>query len=126
MNANTVSICAVGDIIPDHDCPEMLFELALPALKQADIRFGQLEVAFARDSRGLQMHNPHARRVSPEKVSALVHAGFDVMSFAGNHALDMGIDAFLDDDQSHEGGECRCDTNEHERRGPAQLSANSN
>jgi hypothetical protein len=95
MNSAKLSVHAVGDIIPDCADPESLFALALPTLKDADILFGQLEVAFTKDASGLQMHNYAARRVSPEKVSALTAAGFDVMSFAGNHALDLGECAFL-------------------------------
>jgi poly-gamma-glutamate synthesis protein (capsule biosynthesis protein) len=96
MHPEKLSVHAVGDIIPDCADPESLFALALPTLKEADILFGQLEVAFTRDASGLQMHNYGARRVGPEKVSALTAAGFDVMSFAGNHALDLGERAFLE------------------------------
>jgi poly-gamma-glutamate capsule biosynthesis protein CapA/YwtB (metallophosphatase superfamily) len=96
MNQQKISVCAVGDVIPDCADPDSLFALALPTLNEADILFGQLEVALARDTLGLQMHNYFARRVGPEKVSALTAAGFDVMSFAGNHALDLGQQAFFD------------------------------
>jgi poly-gamma-glutamate capsule biosynthesis protein CapA/YwtB (metallophosphatase superfamily) len=95
MSQNKISIQAVGDIVPDCDDPFALFALAMPTLKRADILFGQMEVPFTSDGGGLQMHNYHARRVGPEKVSSLVSAGFDVMSFAGNHALDQGEKAFL-------------------------------
>ncbi|MBI2987668.1 MAG: CapA family protein [Deltaproteobacteria bacterium] len=36
------------------------------------------------------------KKISPEKVSALTHAGFDVMSFANNHHLDRGEEAFFE------------------------------
>jgi poly-gamma-glutamate synthesis protein (capsule biosynthesis protein) len=91
-----ISIQAVGDIVPDCADPFALFELCMPTLQRADILFGQMEVPFTSDGGGLQMHNYHARRVGPEKVSSLVSAGFDVMSFAGNHALDQGEKAFVD------------------------------
>ncbi len=67
----------------------------MPALKQADILFGQLECNLARTAER-QMQAYHARRVRPEKASALVAAGFDVISLAGNHALDLGEPAFLE------------------------------
>jgi poly-gamma-glutamate capsule biosynthesis protein CapA/YwtB (metallophosphatase superfamily) len=96
MHPETISVYGVGDIVPDCEDPESLFKLALPTLRDADILFGQLEVSLAKDTLGLQMHNFHARRVGPEKVSALTAAGFDVMSFAGNHALDLGQQAFFE------------------------------
>jgi len=81
--------------VPDWPNPESLFALALPSLKQADILFGQLECNLAASAER-QMQAYHARRVPPEKVSALVAAGFHVISFAGNHALDLGERAFLE------------------------------
>ena len=96
MQLAKVSVCGVGDIIPDWPDPESLFELALPTLKKVDILFGQLEVSLAKNAHGLQMQNYDARRVGPEKISALISTGFDVMSFAGNHALDLGEQAFVE------------------------------
>ncbi|MFC1987290.1 CapA family protein [Chloroflexota bacterium] len=101
MNANKLSIYAVGDTNPNRPNPEYLFELAFPALKQADILFGQLETPIS--EAGMPKLNSyraginrHAHNVSPDKVSGLTYAGFDVMSFAGNHSFDPGEEAFLE------------------------------
>ncbi|MFC1987449.1 CapA family protein [Chloroflexota bacterium] len=80
MNPTKLSIYAVGDTKPDRPNPESLFELALPTLKQADILLGHLEHPLS----------------SPDKVSALTYAGFDVMSFGGNTHLAEGEEAFLE------------------------------
>ncbi|MBI4330846.1 MAG: CapA family protein [Chloroflexi bacterium] len=93
MNSDKVSVFAVGDVVPDWPNPESLFELAVPALRRADILFGQLEAPFSGKG-SLQKHG--SRNISPEKVAALTYAGFDVMSFVGNHHLDRGKVAFLD------------------------------
>lgn len=95
MNPEKVSVYAVGDVIPDWPNPESLFELALPTLKEADVLFGQLESTLAKNAER-QMLAYFARRIGPEKVSALTSAGFNVMSFASNHALDLGEQAFLE------------------------------
>ncbi|MBI2988735.1 MAG: CapA family protein [Deltaproteobacteria bacterium] len=89
MNPEKVSIYAVGDVIPGRPNPESLFELALPTLKQADILFGQLEAPLAEKGEP-QMQGFFVTRVSPERVSGLTYAGFDVMSFAANQTLDLG------------------------------------
>lgn len=95
MTSKTLSVYAVGDVIPDWPNPESLFALALPKLQEPDILFGQLEAALAKTTQR-QIQVPSTRQVGPEKVSALTAAGFDVMSFAGNHALDRGEDAFYE------------------------------
>ncbi len=95
MNTNKLSIYAVGDTKLTHPNPESLFELALPTLKQADIRFGQLECVLS-DKGEHQVSTHEDRKISPDKVSALTYAGFDIMSFANNHHLDRGEKPFLE------------------------------
>ncbi len=90
-----VSVYAVGGIIPDWPNPESLFESALPTLKEADILFGQLEACLSEKGEP-QLYMVPVRRISPAKVSALTYAGFDVLSFAGNHALDRGEAGFFE------------------------------
>ena len=95
MAGETVTIIAVGDLRPDRDDPESILAPNAHVLREADIAFGQLETNFS--ERG----TPHIgrgapRRAHPKNVSALTYAGFDVISFASNHALDFGYDAFFD------------------------------
>ncbi len=94
MNTDKISIYAVGDIVPERENPEFLFELTLPTLKEADILFGQLEIPLSEKGEPQVFTNP--RLVSADKVSALTYAGFDVMSFASNHHLDRGEQAFFE------------------------------
>lgn len=95
MSRDLITIAAVGDLSPNRDDPESIFALNAHLLRKADITFGQLETPFS--ERGV----PHigrgsVKRASPKNVSALTYAGFDIVSFAGNHALDFGYDAFFD------------------------------
>lgn len=91
-----VTICAVGDIVPNREKPEELFALASSALKEGDIVFGQLESVISdvksyMDSSGWGPGPAH-----PRNVKALTSGGFNLISFASNNCMDWGPDAFLD------------------------------
>lgn len=88
---------AVGDVSPNRDDPPSIFRYCVDTLRQADIRFGQMESPLS--DRGLPQFFYHAPcRLRPHNVSALTKEGanFDVMSFACNHATDYGWEAFYD------------------------------
>lgn len=91
-----ISLLAVGDVGPDREDPESLFERVAPTIQEADISFCQLERILS-DRGNLQVQiKAHHSRVDPANVSALTFAGFDILSFASNHCMDWGADAFLD------------------------------
>ena len=97
MSADNVYVYAVGDVAPAWPDPESLVELALPTLKQADILFGNLEAPLSEKGQPqLYMYPSRGKTMSPDKVSALTYAGFDVMSFANNHTLDRGEESFCE------------------------------
>src|SRR5512142_2610444 len=86
---------AVGDIAPDRPDPSTIFEHVAPLLNAGDIVFGQLEAVLS--ERGTPL--PQARlacRGKPRVARALKDAGFDVVSFASNHCMDLGREAFFD------------------------------
>lgn len=91
-----LSLVAVGDVGPLRENPGELFDLARPLLKGADITFGQLEKNLS--ERGtVQLTMPRSLgRTHPRVAKALAEAGFDVLSFASNHALDYSNEALLD------------------------------
>ena len=85
----TIILNAVGDVAPDREDPGECFALARAALRNADIGFCQLECNLT--TRGTRM--PQARHTHRSTVAAAVamrEAGFNVVSFAGNHCLDWG------------------------------------
>ncbi len=93
--ASEIVLVAVGDVGIRRDDPESIFRGSRDALGQASVAFGQLETTVS--DRGSRM--PHAKlamRAPPAMARAAATAGFDVMSFAGNHCLDWGYDAFDD------------------------------
>ncbi len=99
MIAENLCLYAVGDIGIHRDGPGQDPKSALAhvasTLRQADIGFCQLERTLSTRTGPVDDQRAHSR-VSPNMVTALTSAGFDVVSFASNHAMDAGPDAFLD------------------------------
>jgi poly-gamma-glutamate synthesis protein (capsule biosynthesis protein) len=86
---------AVGDVGPDRDDPRECFSLARATLRDADLAFCQLEVNLT--TRGVRMPQArHTGRAVAASAAALRDAGFDVVSFAGNHCMDWGPDGLFD------------------------------
>jgi poly-gamma-glutamate synthesis protein (capsule biosynthesis protein) len=94
MNESII-VCAVGDIGPNRKVPGTIFDGARKYLQNADICFCQLETNLS--NKGTPM--PQARlpmRSDPRSASAIKDAGFSVISFAGNHCMDWGSEAFFE------------------------------
>jgi poly-gamma-glutamate capsule biosynthesis protein CapA/YwtB (metallophosphatase superfamily) len=89
------TILACGDVgVKRADCASM-FAGCASALQSADLCFAQLETTIS--ERGAKAPNARlAMRSPPKMASAARAAGIDVVSFAGNHCLDYGYDAFAD------------------------------
>jgi poly-gamma-glutamate capsule biosynthesis protein CapA/YwtB (metallophosphatase superfamily) len=94
---------AAGDIAPWRDDPITIFRHVKPVLKQGDVAFCQLEASIS--DRGVR--TPQATALMDENNKPFTHqdvcygtaikdTGFDVVSFASNHCLDLGYDAFFD------------------------------
>lgn len=94
---------AVGDIAPWRDDPGTIFRHVKPVLREGDLAFCQLEASIS--DRGVR--TPQATAVMDENNKPFTHqdvrygsaikdAGFHVVSFASNHCLDLGYDAFFD------------------------------
>ncbi len=88
-------LLATGDVAPRRDDPRTMFSGVRSALQGGDLVFGQLETCLS--ARGLPSPNAKlAMRSDPACAPAIAEAGYDVMSFAGNHCLDWGPEAFAD------------------------------
>ncbi|MEM2320881.1 MAG: CapA family protein [Candidatus Bathyarchaeia archaeon] len=86
-----ITFVAVGDLYCSRDEPMTAVEKILPVIKAADIAFCNLE--------GPITNRPHVRVPYPlpqslKTIDMLREAGFNVVSFANNHALDCGFDGF--------------------------------
>jgi poly-gamma-glutamate capsule biosynthesis protein CapA/YwtB (metallophosphatase superfamily) len=94
---NAITLLATGDISPDRDDPPSIFRFCGDIFRTADLVFGQMEAPLS--DRGTPQFVPSApARLRAKNISALTEQGarFDVMSFAGNHAMDHGAEAFFD------------------------------
>ena len=94
-NNKDILLYAVGDVGPKREDPDSMFGYVRPILTQGDIVFCQLEPVLSR--RGTPL--PQARlamRADPKSASAIKNAGIHVVSFATNHCMDWGSDAFFD------------------------------
>ncbi|MET4538447.1 poly-gamma-glutamate capsule biosynthesis protein CapA/YwtB (metallophosphatase superfamily) [Arthrobacter bambusae] len=90
-----LTVLAVGDIGPDREDAAELFALNSSLLQSGDVTFGQLEFVLSDQGSRLPQVR-HTVRAKPKDAKALVDAGLDVVSFAGNHCLDFGAEAMLD------------------------------
>jgi len=89
------AILAVGDVGAKRADLASMFAPLAGALGRAPIVFGQLETTMS--DRGAIVPNAKlAMRAPPALAPVLSEAGFTMMSFAGNHCLDWGYDAFED------------------------------
>jgi poly-gamma-glutamate synthesis protein (capsule biosynthesis protein) len=96
-----VTFLAVGDIALRNESPQTQLAAVSEVLRAGDVTFGQLETALS--NRGARQLHPGFRGRSggiekdPRTGAAiLAAAGFDVLSFAGNHTLDRGPSALHD------------------------------
>lgn len=90
-----VWLYAVGDVGPSRPDPDTLFDRVRDSLREADIAFMQLELPIS--SRGFRLPQVrHTDRTIPASAEAFRRAGFNVVSFAGNHCMDWGPDALRD------------------------------
>ncbi len=86
---------AVGDVAPCREDPASIFKNVTRTLGQADTTFCQLEINIS--ERGTRLPQArHTTRANPKTARAIKEAGIRVVSFAGNHCMDWGQEAFFD------------------------------
>src|SRR5690606_19016752 len=89
------TLVAVGDVAPDREDPRECFSRTRDLLSSAHFAFCQLETSLAdKGVRALQARNAVLTR--PDVAPAMREAGFTAVSFAGNHCLDWGNEAFFE------------------------------
>jgi len=91
----SVKFIAVGDVAPDRDDPHTIFDFVRDRLKSADLGYCQLEVNLTERGQRLPQAR-HTMRGKAEVADALFDAGLEVVSFAGNHTMDWGVDGLTD------------------------------
>lgn len=93
--SSEATLIAVGDVAPDREDPRECFARTRDLLTGADFAFCQLETSLA--GKGVRLPQArHAVLTVPAVAPAMKQAGFSVVSFAGNHCLDWGNEAFFE------------------------------
>lgn len=93
MNTKPITFLATGDIGMNRSNPDSIFDSVRGELSGADLLFGQLEPCLAdTGSPACQCRLP--MRGHPDSGRAIRKAGYDVISFATNHCMDWGREAF--------------------------------
>lgn len=96
--AGLVTIAAGGDVNTGHKPPESAFTPVLAQLREADIRFAQVERLYS--ERGQYQWQSLAQhmevRQPPATAAAFSSVPFDVLSIASNHTGDYGPEAVED------------------------------
>ena len=98
-------LLGVGDIGPYYEPVADYRSVFQPVLDTGDVRFAHCEKIFS--TRGyLQVHGDgHYSRQDPSRAKIFGECGFNVVSLAGNKAMDWGAEALLDTmDLFHEMG----------------------
>ncbi|MDO8663734.1 MAG: CapA family protein [Candidatus Wildermuthbacteria bacterium] len=99
----SVSLILVGDIMLSRRVDLMMkayndykfpFLKIADEFKKADIIFGNLENPIS--DKGKKVGSIYSFRADPRVIDGLTYAGFNVLSFANNHAFDYGRQAFED------------------------------
>ena len=91
----SVVVLGCGDIGPIHEPIAPYSTLVRSTLATGDIRFGQCERLYS-DRGALQVTGLRHSRLKPHMISVFSDCGFNVVSVAGNHAMDWGEEALLD------------------------------
>ena len=85
---------ATGDIGMNRENPSSIFDGVRDTLNKGDLVFGQLEPGLASvGTPACQSRLP--MRGDPKGAGAIREAGYDVISFATNHCMDWGREAFF-------------------------------
>lgn len=90
-----LKILLTGDIVLDAEGPDHWLSGIAPALREADIAIGHLEVPHT--TRGTELAVDVPATAPPlENLDALQRAGFTAVSLAGNHIADRGGEGIAD------------------------------
>jgi poly-gamma-glutamate synthesis protein (capsule biosynthesis protein) len=95
MDEGAIRLVLAGDLVLDE--PDAGYWLAgiAPALREADLAIGHLEVPHTHSLHELGGDVP-APGAPPENLAALADAGFGMVSLAGNHMADCGAQGIAD------------------------------
>lgn len=89
---SSLKLMAVGDITLQTKNNQHPFKYVMDTFRKKDILFGNLETVLS--TTGKEKKKSVVLRSSPDSVSYLDEAGFDILNVANNHILDLGLEGF--------------------------------
>ena len=95
MQERSIRVLVTGDLVLDEPDGAYWLSGLVPALREADLVIGHLEVPHTRSLHEVAGDVP-APGAPPENLEAIAAAGFHVLSLAGNHIADCGGDGIAD------------------------------
>ena len=93
-NSSSISFLAGGDVALNRPRSRHAFGHLNTLFQDADVAFANLELPLSLN--GQPAIGKNIIRGKPKMIEALTEARFDVLSFANNHALDYGEEAFFE------------------------------
>src|ERR1700752_2246387 len=97
MAQESIVLLGCGDVGPAQEPMEPYSALARPVLATGDIRFSQCERLYSeRGTYQVPAGGGIKHRLKPHLASVFSDCDFNVVSLAGNHAMDYGEEALLD------------------------------
>ncbi|HEU4651428.1 MAG TPA: CapA family protein [Croceibacterium sp.] len=93
--SDVLTLVLAGDLVLDEPDPRHWLSGIAPALREADIAIGHLEVPHTDSCEEVAGDVP-SPGAPPEHLAALVEAGFAMVSLAGNHMADCGAQGIAD------------------------------
>jgi hypothetical protein len=93
MKKEEITLLGVGDIVIDREKPESIFQHTAQVLRTADISYANCDQTYSDLGSSVRGHGTNSES---RNFPALLYAGFDVISLANNHTLDMGEENLLD------------------------------
>ena len=84
-----VTVIAVGDVGPIYEPVEPLVELALPVLREGDIRLAQCERVYSEEGVNEKRVPVLSSVLHPRFASVYTAAGFNVVCLSSNHTQDF-------------------------------------
>ncbi|WP_235271170.1 CapA family protein [Methanosarcina mazei] len=83
---------AVGDITLQTKNDQNPFKYVMDTFGKKDLLFGNLETVLS--TTGKEKKKSVVLKASPDSVTYLGEAGFDILNVANNHILDLGLEGF--------------------------------
>ena len=92
----SVTVLSVGDLILDVPGVERYFDESRSLLKSGDVVIGQVEIPYTVRPQWSAYDNHSAPATDPGRLEAMLGAGFNVGTCAGNHSFDQGYFGVVD------------------------------